>query len=216
MNLALFDFDGTITRTDTWTEFLRFSATRRRLVAAAVVLSPVMVAYRLGWITGRQGRPVTARVAFAGRDASIVRDAGRRYAQERLPHVVRPRALERIEWHKQQGDTIVVVSASLDAYLRPWCESLGVDVICTRLEENGRGTLTGRYLQGDCCGAEKTRRIRERYDLAHYGTVYAYGDTEEDREMLEMAHEKYYRWERIDDCRGLSPRHPRTEDRPRN
>jgi phosphatidylglycerophosphatase C len=70
---------------------------------------------------------------------------------------------------------------------------MGVDVICTQLEER-RGAFTGRYVRGDCCGVEKVRRIRERYDLACYAIVYAYGDTEEDREMLELAHEKYYQW----------------------
>jgi phosphatidylglycerophosphatase C len=53
MNLALFDFDGTITRGDTWTPFLRYSATRPR-IAAAVLLSPLIVAYKAGWISARR------------------------------------------------------------------------------------------------------------------------------------------------------------------
>ena len=32
--------------------------------------------------------------------------------------------MERIEWHKSNGDEIVVVSASLDVYLGPWCDPL--------------------------------------------------------------------------------------------
>jgi HAD superfamily phosphoserine phosphatase-like hydrolase len=106
-------------------------------------------------------------------------------------------ALDRIEWHKQQGDEIVVVSASLDVYLEHWCRSIGVGVICTELED-AAGTLTGRYIKGDCAGAEKVRRIRARYDLNRFSRIYAYGDSEDDREMLEIAHEKYYRWMKID------------------
>ena len=41
MNLALFDFDGTITRDDTWTPFVRCSATRTRIAVATVLLSPL-------------------------------------------------------------------------------------------------------------------------------------------------------------------------------
>ena len=44
-------------------------------------------------------------------------------------------------------------------------------------------------------GAEKARRIAERYPLDRYTTIYAYGDTSEDREMLSLAHKKYYRWQ---------------------
>jgi phosphatidylglycerophosphatase C len=199
MNLALFDFDGTITRTDTWTPFLRFSATPRRIVAASIVLSPLIVGYKLGVVPGRKGRPIAARVAFLGKNADAARALGRKYAAEVLPDVVRTRALDRIAWHKRQGDAVVVVSGSLDVYLRYWCDAIGVELICTELEERN-GTLTGRYVGGDCSGAEKLRRIRARYDLARYPVIYGYGDTADDREMLDIAHERYYRWKKIDDC----------------
>jgi phosphatidylglycerophosphatase C len=207
MNLALFDFDGTITCSDTWTGFVRFSATRPRMVAAGVVLSPVIIGYKLGWIRARQARPAVARVAFRGHATKAVHELGRRYASGILPGLLQRRAIERIEWHKRQGDAVVVVSASLDVYLHQWCASIGVDVICTELEDKG-GRLTGRYVQGECCGEEKVRRIRERYDLSRYPVIYAYADTDEDREMLEMAHEKYYRWSNVADCTSLSSRHP--------
>jgi len=98
----------------------------------------------------------------------------------------------------------VVVSASLDAYLIPWCRALTIDLICTELEISG-GRLTGRYVQGDCYGPEKVRRIRECVTLAGYGTIYAYGDTEDDRPMLEMADRMYFRWQEVHDMPAASP-----------
>jgi HAD superfamily hydrolase (TIGR01490 family) len=208
MNLALFDFDGTITRSDTWTPFVRLAATRPRIVAAMVLLAPLIVAYKLRWIPARKARPIVARFAFQGRRLDEIRESGRRYAADVLPGVVRQRALDRLAWHKSRGDTIVVVSASLDVYLAPWCEAMGVDLICTTLEERGP-RFTGRYVRGECVGAEKLRRIRQRFDLERYPIVYAYGDTDEDREMLELADEKYYRWQRVYDCSSLTSEHPR-------
>jgi phosphatidylglycerophosphatase C len=197
MNLALFDFDGTITTGDTFSRFLHFSVRRDRILVGGVILSPIVLGYRLGFISAPRARPIVARLGFYGENALAVRELGRRYARDVLPGVVRRRALERIAWHKGQGDTVVVVSASLDVYLSYWCESIGVEVICTELEEK-KGRLTGRYVRGDCSGGEKLRRIRERYDVQRYPLVYAYGDTEEDREMLGLAHVKYYRWKEID------------------
>jgi phosphatidylglycerophosphatase C len=207
MNLALFDFDGTITRGDTWTPFLRCSATRTRIALAAVLLSPVIVGYKAGWIPARRGRPVVARLAFAGRRADAIGNAGRTYAAEVLPRMIRQQALERIDWHKRRGDRVVVVSASLDVYLQPWCEAHGLELVCTELEVCA-GTLTGRYRHGDCSAADKVIRLRERYDLARYPVIYAYGDTEEDREMLDIAHEKYFRWQRIDEEASASSPQP--------
>ena len=127
-----------------------------------------------------------------------MRDIGCRYASEIRPRTVRPRALEQIAWHKGNGDTGVVVSGSLAVYVQPWCESAGIDCIATELEER-RGLLSGRYLGGECTGAEKAARIRRRYNLGQYREIYAYGDTAEDREMLALANRRYYRWKGADE-----------------
>jgi HAD superfamily hydrolase (TIGR01490 family) len=196
VNLALFDFDGTITFGDSWTPFMKMAVRPARLVAGRIVLVPVVIGYRLGAVSASTGRQLATRVGFQGVIADRVRHIGVVYATTVLPETVRPTSIARIAWHKEQGDRVVVVSASLDAYLNHWCQVNEVGVICTQLEEK-QGKLTGRYASGDCTGAEKVRRIRERYDLSQFARIYAYGDSEDDREMLALAHEKYYRWKRL-------------------
>ena len=182
MNLALFDFDGTITTGDTFTPFLRYAIPPLRAVAGGLVLAPILV----------------ARVGFQAVRASALQELGRRYASEVLPTVVRPEALERLQWHQREGDTIAVVSAGLDVYLRPWCDGQGIMLICTELEQR-RGRMTGRYRQGDCSGTKKAERIRSVFDLGRFDTVYAYGDSVEDREMLSLASRRYYRGQEVTD-----------------
>ena len=211
MNLALFDFDGTITSGDTFTAFLRFAVRPQRIALFAIPYTPVFVLYRLGVVSARHARPIVSRFAFAGESAALVREQGRRYAAEVLPRVLRAEALDRILWHKRQGDRVVVVSASLDVYLDPWCEQTSVERICSELQERN-GRLTGAYCGGDCSGPAKVRRIRERYDLTQYAVIYAYGDTADDREMLDLAHRKYYRWQEIrewSDAVNQGLRHPK-------
>jgi phosphatidylglycerophosphatase C len=195
-NLALFDFDGTITWTDTWTPFMRMATRPWQLAAGRVLLSPVVAGYRLGLLSASTGRCIAARVAFTREDAAAIRRLGAEYAAQVLPGTVRPAALERIEWHRGRGDEVVVVSGSLDVYLQPWCAAHGLACICATLEER-TGAFTGRYAGGDCSGAEKVRRVKQRYDLAAYDLIYAYGDSVEDRELLDIAHEKSYRWAKI-------------------
>jgi HAD superfamily hydrolase (TIGR01490 family) len=196
MDLALFDFDGTITWTDTWTPFMQLAVRPARIAAGRVLLSPIVIGYKLGMISASRGRQLAARVGFQGEDAARMRRLGVEYASTTLPAQVRQPALDRIAWHRSRGDHVVIVSASLDVYLCPWCAGHGLDCICTTLEERS-GWLTGRYAGGDCAGAEKVRRIRARLDLGRYETIYAYGDTAEDREMLELAQRKFYRWTEI-------------------
>lgn len=197
MNLALFDFDGTVTEGDTYSPFLRFAVQPRRAVVGGALVFPFVMAYRLGLVSAGRVRPIVARACFQGAGADEVRALGRRFAIEVVPKSLRPNALQRIHWHQTQGDTVVIVSASLDVYLSPWCESMGLRCICTELEERD-GRLTGRYRAGDCSGSRKVDRIREHYDLNSFPVVYAYGDTADDKEMLDLAHRKYFRWKEVD------------------
>ena len=129
---------------------------------------------------------------------------GERYAEQVLPRNLRPEAIARLQWHQAQGDSIAVVSASLEPYLAPWCRQHGLELICTRLETRG-GVCTGRYVGGDCTGAEKARRVRARFELQRYSQVYAYGDTPEDSEMLALAHRPHLRGTEIASSRALDP-----------
>lgn len=198
VNLALFDFDGTITSKDTFTPFIFHAVEPARMAVGKVVLSPLIVAYKLGVLSASRMRRSIVRFGFRGRLDTDVRKAGLEYSRSRLGRVVRAKALERIRWHQEQGDKVVVVSASLDVYLADWCQQLGVELICTELEQN-QGVLTGRYRDGDCSGQEKARRVRQRYDLREFGTIYAYGDTSEDEAMLGLATQRFYRWSELVD-----------------
>ena len=123
--------------------------------------------------------------------------AGERFAREALPPVLRPEVMARIAWHKQRGDTVVVVSGGFDVYLSHWCRTHGLELICSKLEV-ADGTLTGRYDGEQCVREEKPRRVRERYAFDDYDAVHAYGDTPEDVALLEIAHHRWYRGEPID------------------
>lgn len=196
MDLALFDFDGTITVDPTYPAFVRFAVRPRRKLFGGIILTPLILGYRIGLLSDRRIRWAISRVAFWREDPLRLRLLGADFALNVLPPLVRREAVERIQWHKNRGDRVVVVSAALDVYLQPWCEAVGVEVICTRLEVR-HDRVTGRYLGGDCCGSEKARRVRKRHRVTDYSDIYCYGDSDEDREMLMMATKKYFRWREV-------------------
>lgn len=196
MNLALFDFDGTITFGDTWTPFMRLAVKPARQTIGRLVLIPDYARYKCGLMPVGGMRESAIRVGLSGERARRVHGLGARYARETLPTLVRPCAAERLAWHKSQGDDVVVVSASLNVYLGPWCEDRQIAVICTTLEERD-GKLTGKCVDGDCSGDEKVRRVLAQYSLSQYEAVYAYGDTLDDQPLLALAKHKYYRWQDV-------------------
>lgn len=196
MNLALFDFDGTITRRDVFPMFLGYRAPRWRLVLGWSLLGLPYVGLRLGLVSPKAMRLAATWVGFVGMSEAQVRRRGEVFAREVIPGLLRPEAMERIEWHRAQGDLIVVVSGSMDCYLAPFCRDHGLDLVCNRPAARG-GRLTGLLAARDCAGRGKVARLGERYELSRYRVIYAYGDTPEDDAMLELAHRRWMRWTEV-------------------
>ncbi len=190
-DLALFDFDGTLTTRETFPDFMRYAVARPRLIVGGVLLAPVVFGYRRGWVAGNPTRASIVQVGLRGVDAARLRAQGEAFAREVLPGVLRPEAMARLAWHRDRGDRIVVVSGGLDVYLAPWCAAQGVDLLCSVLAERD-GRITG-YAGAQCVGEEKVRRVRALCDPQAYAAIHAYGDTHEDQAMLAMAHHRTYR-----------------------
>nr|WP_275974006.1 HAD-IB family phosphatase [Shewanella pneumatophori] len=208
--MALFDFDGTLTNKDMFTKFIFFSATPMRLALGVIFMSPLYLLYKMGVIPARKLRPFVSYCAFAGRDKQTLDRLGVEYATKIIPRYLRPEMQQTLKQYQAEGASIVVVSASLDLYLKPWCQIMGLELICSEMateqvakqeqiqahnqelnQEPKNSRYTGFYVAGDCSCEAKASKVSERFNLKDYSYIYAYGDTKEDLAMLALADEAY-------------------------
>lgn len=192
MHLALFDFDGTITHRDSLTDFIPYAVGWKRFCAGLVVLTPALSLFALKLLANDKTKEIVLKHYFCGWPQERFLAVAEKFANEKLPSLTKPSAMERIRWHKQQNHTIAVVSASPELYLLPWCRKEGLELIGTRLEIVD-GKMTGKLDGANCHGREKIQRIRKKYDLTKFERIYAYGDSESDRCQQEIAHEFHFR-----------------------
>jgi phosphatidylglycerophosphatase C len=190
--VAVFDFDGTITRGDSTTAFCR-AEFPGRLLPAVVRAAPWLAGYALHLVGRQRTKEALLMTLLGGREEPEVRRRAADWATRRLPGMVRPGALERLRWHQSRGHRVLLASASLELLLEPWALTTGVDdVLATRLEMV-EGRLTGRLAGLNCYGPEKVARLRTLLgDLAGV-ELYAYGDSRGDRELLAAAQHAFYR-----------------------
>ena len=196
MDLALFDFDGTITSRETMPDFVRAAVRPWRLRWGGAMLAPLVAGYRLGIVRGTTVRAAICHVGFRGMPVDEYRAQGLEFARRVLPSTLRPDVMRRIDAHRNRGDRVIVVSGGLDVYLGPWCAAHGLEVLCSALAERD-GVLTGRYAGPQCVRGHKATRVRATCALDAFERIHAYGDTPEDRELLDLAHERWYRGERV-------------------
>ncbi|MCJ8346242.1 HAD-IB family hydrolase [bacterium] len=189
--IAFFDFDGTITRADSFFRFVIFATSWKDLVFKGISLLPMLVMYKLKIITNHKAKSEALRTLFRGISEEDMNRLGRDFFRLRVPALLKQSALDKIQWHKKEGHTVYLVSASVNYWLQEFTKSQEIGLICTTMEAKD-GVMTGEQSSLNCYGAEKVRRIKELINLDEFDYSYAYGDTRGDREMLEMVDEDYY------------------------
>lgn len=192
MTLAIFDFDGTISNKDSFEDFIFFTHGVPKTLWGVLLNSPILVAYVLKLVPNWQAKEQVFGYFYRGWDVTKFDELAKKHAKERLPKILRPAALQKLAWHKQQGHKIVVVSASFENYLGVWCKSQGYDLIATQVEVKD-GKLTGKFASKNCFGEEKLNRIKQAYNLSDYNFVYAYGDSRGDLPLKTIANEFHYK-----------------------
>ena len=192
--VAAFDFDGTLTTGDTLLPFLRYALGAARVAREALVLSPLLAGYGLGLVGNAVAKERVLVRCLSGMRIDELQCVADDFARTILPGMLRQQALQRLDWHRRRGHRCVVVSASLELYVRPCALEAGFDdVIATGLEVRGDGSLSGRLGGANCYGAEKASRLATLLGERNGYTLYAYGDSRGDREMLASADHAYYR-----------------------
>jgi phosphatidylglycerophosphatase C len=186
MNLALFDFDGTISSRDSFLLFL-WHVDKTAVTRTVLFHVPQIIAYKMGVYPPAKMKELFLRSLFAGKHFCDLQNVSEYYCKAVLPGIIRKGFWKRLAWHRENGDEVAVVSASPAFMLAPWCRLQGIELIGTDVEIDVSGRLTGRIRGKNCMGREKVRRINRRYDVSKYDMLFTYGDSGADLDMLELA-----------------------------
>lgn len=191
-NLILFDFDGTITTKDSLKKFLIFYHGWFKLIIGLLAISPVLILYVLKILSNNSAKQILLQWFFKHEPLDVFNQKCKTFALQHIPQILRKEAIEQLHQHKNNHETIVVVTASAENWVKPWCDEMNLHCIGTKLEV-AENKLTGNYQGENCYGPEKVNRIKAQFDLSNFEKIVAYGDSRGDREMFALATQYYYK-----------------------
>lgn len=200
--VCLFDFDGTLTCADTLLEFIRYACGRRRFFIGFALFSPLLVLMKLHLYPNYLAKQRLFAWYFKGMSIDNFDLVCRRFAHHNQ-RLMRLKALDKLREIFHNNETLCVVSASIDNWVRPFFDNISkasrsdFRVIGTEVEVDTDGVLTGRFRTHNCYGAEKVRRVLEAMPQLKSNRddfwVVACGDSRGDKELLEFADEAHFK-----------------------
>lgn len=203
-----FDFDGTLTTSDTLLEFIKFAKGKGRFLMVFLMYSPMLALMKLHLYPNWKAKQKIFAHLFAGMRIERFDKLCQEFAECNL-HLLRPDSIHCIHQALSEGAQVFIVSASIDNWVRPFFHHRGITditVLGTQIEVVD-GKVTGRFKTNNCYGEEKVHRICEALTattINAYGTtslsfdrtqydIEAFGDSRGDQEMLTFADKGHYK-----------------------
>jgi len=191
-SLALFDFDGTITRHDSLPDFLYYALGPYKFFIGIIALTPFLIAYLLRALPNYKTKQIVLSYFFKGWDEQYFQKIAQNFSLTKIDPIVKEIARQKIQWHQERGHKVIIITASIENYLKDWCSMRKIELIGTCLEFK-EGKYTGKFETPNCYGLEKVRRLRQIYDLKAFEHIYAYGDSPSDYALKDIADEFYFK-----------------------
>ena len=192
--VAYFDFDGTLSTKDTFIPFIIYCLGYWGFLRKVPQLLRVAGFYALKLIDNQEAKQRALTITLHNWPLVALEAKARAFAYSHLNKYLKAPIYAKLEWHREQGHRLVVVSANLAIYLRYFASLHQLDeVIATEIEQVEQ-RVSGKLATKNCYGYEKVLRIKDYLlkNNLNFEYSYAYGNSRGDHEMLDFVDEPYY------------------------
>lgn len=189
MDLALFDLDETLICEDSTGLWLRWLVSQGFAPDSLLAQERALMEHYYAGVLSIEDYMALTLSPLAGMSTETVAGWIRRFIHRDIMPRVYPAARERMAWHRDRGDTVLVISASGEHLVGPIAErmgahgalAIGVEIVEQRYSGETVGTMT--YKEG------KVQRLEAwlaQQDAA-FAQCWAYSDSINDLPLLEHA-----------------------------
>jgi phosphatidylglycerophosphatase C len=191
--LLITDLDGTLIKGDSFRMFLQYSSSGNlSFLLKSLVQLPTLIFWKIGFISAKKAKGIILKFFTRGIGKKGLMDLGKRFTNSVLERRFQKFIVDKIEWIKSGGGTVLVVSASPDIWVNPLAETLGAVAISSKLEFKGDRFL-GKFQGENCQGKEKVIRIKQVVNLLEFEEILVFGNSQGDKPMLELGTKIWYK-----------------------
>jgi len=187
--LAIFDFCDTLFDGQSISYFLNFLESK--LPIHKKVYSKIRK--RLNRISSSESKRYKEYLLknFIGMSKSEFDANAKEFYEDIVKNRLHKLVIEKLHEHKNQGDTIVIVSGGFENYLKYFIEEHTIEhLFCTKLEFIDK-KFTSKIGGKECLGVEKVNQLK-KLDLTQYDleNSYVYSDHHSDKPLFDLVRNK--------------------------
>ena len=190
--LYCFDFDGTLTYSDTMFLYLKFyNPSKFRIQFIKHI--PLFILLKLNLLEAEKVKKSFIYSILKGEKKEKIEKKSQLFFDQYYPEIFRGNALDFIKNIDYSQTDCYIVSASLDIWVKPFAEKFKMNLLATNAEFKN-DIFTGNFVGNNCNGVEKVNRIKAEITDKKYDKIIAFGDTFGDQPMLAWADEGQFKF----------------------
>ena len=191
--IVAFDFDGTLTKKDSFIKFIKFSKGNTVFYKKLPVLFLIWIAFRLNLTKRDAAKEKVFSIFFKGMSLVEFNKHCSLFSKE-IDKLLRKDAVKTINKYLKDDIILVIISASIKNWIQPWAYNNDINIVLsTELEVDSNGLLSGKFSSLNCRGKEKVNRLIDKFPNREAYELIVYGDSSGDRELIKFADKKYWR-----------------------
>ncbi len=185
--ITVFDFDGTITTKDSLWEFLKHTNKKNRLIFRLICWGPWFLIYCLKIISAEKSKQKLFEIMFKNWTVEQFHSSCHSFCLK-IDQFLNSDTILTLKKHQQERDIIIIISASIEDWIRPWANKQGIEIVLgTQVAHDINHRLTGKFASKNCNGKEKVKRLLKLFPNRSTYQLTVYGNSNGDTEILNFA-----------------------------
>ncbi|WP_337873195.1 HAD-IB family phosphatase [Ignavibacterium sp.] len=191
MNLFVFDFDKTITVSDTILPISRYLSEWFNQKYKFRIIQFYFLLFRLNVISGKSFKEMITATLLAGKEYDLIENVITQFYNAHSSELFNKEIIQLIKSEKEKGNKIIIITSNLNLFVNPVKNTFPVDdIFATTIEV--KENKIGNYIKGkNCTGNVKAEILQQYKTLNNFEKITAYGDSTGDFEMLLKADEGF-------------------------
>lgn len=191
-NIAAFDFDGTLTTSDTMIPFMNYALGNFKFLVIIIKNSFWIIMYLFKLYPNWKTKQRLFKACFKGWSYESLEKKAIDFAKTHN-YLLNSNAVNKLKEHIAKNNKVYIISASIDIWVKPFFKDIPNIVYITTEIEIINDIVTGSFKTKNCYGKEKVNRLKQIEPIREEYTLYAYGDSKGDKYLLNYAEFPFYR-----------------------